>query len=25
MRAWACECGTMNAGNFCTNCGKPRV
>ena len=21
---WKCECGTENAGNFCTNCGKPK-
>lgn len=21
---WVCSCGTGNAGNFCTNCGKPR-
>lgn len=21
---WTCECGTVNTGNFCMNCGKPR-
>ena len=21
---WACSCGTVNTGNFCTNCGKPK-
>lgn len=21
---WTCECGTLNKGNFCINCGKPR-
>ena len=21
---WKCECGTVNTGNFCSNCGKPR-
>ena len=21
---WACACGTLNAGNFCTNCGAKR-
>ncbi len=21
---WACPCGTLNAGNFCTNCGAKR-
>ncbi|MBO4692785.1 MAG: SPFH domain-containing protein [Clostridia bacterium] len=21
---WTCECGTVNSGNFCTNCGKPK-
>lgn len=20
---WTCECGTLNTGKFCTNCGKP--
>lgn len=22
---WTCECGTVNTGNFCTNCGKPKA
>ena len=22
--AWTCECGSVNTGNFCPNCGKPR-
>ena len=21
---WTCECGTVNKGKFCTECGKPR-
>ena len=21
---WTCGCGTVNTGNFCTNCGKPK-
>ncbi len=21
---WTCSCGTVNNGNFCSNCGKPR-
>ena len=21
---WNCECGQSNAGNFCSNCGKPK-
>lgn len=21
---WTCECGTLNKGNFCINCGNPR-
>ncbi|MBR4396010.1 MAG: SPFH domain-containing protein [Eubacteriaceae bacterium] len=21
---WKCECGTVNTGNFCSNCGKPK-
>ncbi len=21
---WTCQCGTLNHGNFCTECGKPR-
>ena len=21
---WKCECGNVNTGNFCTNCGKPK-
>ncbi len=21
---WTCECGTVNTGKFCTNCGKPQ-
>lgn len=21
--SWTCECGTVNAGKFCSNCGKP--
>ncbi|MCR4722891.1 MAG: SPFH domain-containing protein [Eubacteriales bacterium] len=22
--SWKCECGTVNTGNFCSNCGKPK-
>ncbi|MBQ6583128.1 MAG: DUF4428 domain-containing protein [Mogibacterium sp.] len=22
--SWTCECGQINEGNFCSNCGKPR-
>ena len=22
--SWKCECGEVNAGKFCANCGKPR-
>ena len=22
---WTCSCGTVNTGNFCCNCGKPRA
>lgn len=22
--SWTCECGTVNTGKFCTNCGKPQ-
>ena len=22
--SWTCECGAVNTGNFCTNCGKPK-
>ncbi len=22
---WTCECGAVNNGNFCSNCGKPRA
>ena len=24
QNGWKCECGTMNTGKFCTNCGKPQ-
>lgn len=24
ISAWQCECGRLNAQNFCTKCGKPR-
>lgn len=23
--SWKCECGTVNQGNFCSNCGKQKV
>ena len=22
---WTCDCGTVNKGKFCSNCGKPRA
>ncbi|MCR5558669.1 MAG: SPFH domain-containing protein, partial [Butyrivibrio sp.] len=22
--SWTCSCGTVNTGNFCSNCGQPR-
>ena len=22
---WTCECGTVNTGKFCSNCGKPKA
>ncbi|MBQ4289081.1 MAG: SPFH domain-containing protein [Clostridia bacterium] len=22
--SWTCDCGTVNTGKFCTNCGKPK-